>query len=361
MIRYTMEFTPLGALHIGTGNVLSPLEYTVKEGQFIRFSLEKLVSSLSEQKRKILLQKIDKNDLTEIILFIQENIMDDCILYQYRADKDFVQKFQSKIADPVNQLLVYEMYKDPLTFEPVIPGSSIKGALRTAIVNTFAERQRSRFEEYLRRGRDFYKSLEKEILGYQDDIRNDPFRCIRVSDCRIEKRESVEIGEIVNYKPSRKNSFASIQLIGEYICGYLLGYTHSYKFIIEENNDLFDKDVFATSFSLSEMLKDIDYFYKRRFSNESKKFYKDSLNSDIKKMRNDFLNYLSQIKPEQNEFLIRLGRYSHVESMTLDLRLSLVGKPHPKAARDGTSRMLSLSSCFPFGWAKLRVVDIKKV
>lgn len=379
MIRYTMELTPLGALHIGTGNVLSPLEYTIKEDQFVRFSLERLVSSLSEQKRKELLQRIDGNNLKDVIVFVQENITEESILYRYRADKDFIHKFNSKLADPENQLLVYEMYKDPLTFEPIIPGSSIKGALRTAIVNTFAESQRSRWENYFLEEKDALKNIEKKVLGYKD-AKEDPFRYIRVSDCRVGEKQCVRVGDVVNYNPSDESDpFRSMQIIGEYITGLLYEKTMSYRFYIEEDDQLArakkrdrNKETgeierfpqFRKVFSLHNELKNIHDFYKRRFEKEYEKFYVEAEDKNVNGMGVRLQKEINNM--QEGCFLIRLGRYSHIESMTLDLR-EFVEKnkygeeEYNENPPNGKTRMLTKAHHFAFGWAKLRIVDIKKV
>jgi hypothetical protein len=88
-------------------------------------------------------------------------------------------------------------------------------------------------------------------------------------------------------------------------------------------------------------------FYKDKMEQEHKIFYK---GSEVEKISDQLLN----ISFDDNSFLLRLGRFSGVESVTLDKYRN--PKPSGKKSVWGTSRNLA-EGLFPIGWIKVTVSE----
>lgn len=75
---------------------------------------------------------------------------------------------------------------------PVIPGSSLKGSIRTAILNAALD------ETYMRDKlpRDD-RRLQQELLDYKD-AKQDPFHAVQIGDCKFLAKGTQLVGLVKN-------------------------------------------------------------------------------------------------------------------------------------------------------------------
>ena len=349
MSKYKINAEPITAVHIGTGNTLSPLEYYIveKEENFYelnRFKTERIISSLSKDKRQTFEKLLDENDIIKIQKFINNNINDDHILYSCQVSKSVYLKYKEELYNMDNQLLIEEIYRDQRSFNPVIPGSSIKGAIRTAIL--------SKLGETINRLNPRYP--EKDILGF-DDAKNDPFRGLQISDCEIFGNNKEYVSDFINFKENRNNSddFASMQMFNEQIRGEILKGDANGTFEVIINEKLLSISIstgrwnpIKLSFSITDIMLACNNFYAQQFENEFKQFYEKSKYQDLREqieLIKERINYL-----KDNECIIRLGKFSQVESVTINKHRN------PWNTKGfGKTRTLTEEK-FPIGWLKLR-------
>jgi len=347
MSKYQIKAEPLTAIHIGTGKTLSPLEYYIKENgnntyELKRFKLEKIISTLPEKKRKTFNSLLDENDILKIRKFINNNISEECVVYHSPVSKSVYFAYRDKLNDMNNQLLIEEIYRDQRSFSPIIPGSSIKGAIRTAILSRLGES----FQQL--NG----KFAEKDILGFKN-AKDDPFRALQVSDCIISGDNKEYISDFVNFKENRNNSmdFASMQMFNEQIRGKLLKGDAIGSFEIILNEGLFSIstplnswDPIKSSFSIADIMFACNYFYSRQLENEYNKFYRNSKYAELKDHVDLIIEEFNSLK--NNECIIRLGRFSQVESITIEKHR----KPWNEKGY-GQTRTLSEEK-YSMGWLK---------
>ncbi|MGC8764839.1 MAG: type III-A CRISPR-associated RAMP protein Csm5 [Brevinematia bacterium] len=273
------------------------------------------------------------------------------LLYKVPVTKSFKQSFKEKLDDINNQLIVNDIYRSKDDYSPVIPGSSIKGAIRTAIVSTYGESKNK--EELFEREKP--KTNFENIILNCKGAKDDPFRAIHISDCKISGKNNQLVCKILNYKPKGKrgNCKSKMQIIMELITGVYLGGNATGEFELtiddalqniklpESNNKTF----IELKLNVEEIIEKCDKFYKNHLAEESRKFYKDSPVDEIKKMSAKLLTKVKEICTSNNECLIRVGRHSHFENVTID-KHRIVGP--------GSSRFLMEENFFPLGFAKLR-------
>ncbi len=325
--------------------------------------MEKIFSSLSQQEKEDFLSFIDKSYIKEIAKKLHNYVNDNNILYKVPVTKSFENKFNKKLEDPENQLIVYETYRSLNDYFPVIPGSSIKGAIRTAILSAYGEEIDNKnlyYYDHRRRETLLKNDFENIKLNFSN-AKNDPFRAIRITDFRIEGKNSQRVGDVVNYKPNRKrgNDISQMQNIKEYIIGSCLDGDAKGEFELTIDDFLQEINIngfrIDLRFNIEDIFEKCDKFYKNHLTEESKKFYKESIFQNIKNMRDKLLEEAEKIDTSQKECLIRVGKHSHVENVTIDKHRA----PETKRNIWGTSRFLIEEEYFPLGFAKLKFEEIK--
>ncbi|RLC14670.1 MAG: type III-A CRISPR-associated RAMP protein Csm5 [Deltaproteobacteria bacterium] len=111
---------------------------------------------------------------------------------------------QGKIRRELNQFIVGRTAFSPGDQRPYIPGSAVKGSLRTACLSTLAQIKKVPSGH----GRSAAKTLEKSLLD-GGAFQTDPFRLVKVSDFMPVGDISTRIVYAVNEKkkPSKLNTF----------------------------------------------------------------------------------------------------------------------------------------------------------
>jgi CRISPR-associated protein Csm5 len=186
-----MALTPI---HIGTGQEIDPFSFIIKEGIFYRYDINKLMALLSPDERGQIEKAVRspsmgarKEDTLKTRRLIYElfnvNAHKEAVLGSYSVhSQDLTAKYESEIIGmpkqqygriysentAINRLAIYETSRD--NGVAYIPGSSLKGAIRTA----------------------FLKHFE-----LQDDM-NLPFNMLSLSDAKP-KKPAVELGFFLNY------------------------------------------------------------------------------------------------------------------------------------------------------------------
>jgi len=94
----------------------------------------------------------------------------------YQHYKDVLEKPEKMFNKEVTDFAIHRTAFNPLDDEPVIPGSSMKGAIRTAVLN-FRNKEKT-FPHFT--GRNGNRDLQKHLLG--GTFAHDPFSRLKISD-----------------------------------------------------------------------------------------------------------------------------------------------------------------------------------
>ncbi|WP_297444485.1 type III-A CRISPR-associated RAMP protein Csm5 [Desulfurobacterium sp.] len=216
MKSYKLKLTVETPTHIGTGNTYYDLEYTVKNKKFYVINKAKFFKRLEKLGKIDLFTKIaakgDESSIIEIRKLVHNNFNPEDSLANFEIDKDALSDLEKKlfrfanierhrsgkIMGILNRMKIRKTYKNPLSFKPMIPGSSIKGAIRTALISYLISKDEillkklsTIWAKYSRNPKKAINNMNNELISLalrnferkiKPDTTKDILRFIKVSD-----------------------------------------------------------------------------------------------------------------------------------------------------------------------------------
>jgi len=381
---YRFRLTMLSPVHIGSGEEIGPHEYIVRpEGDnrygFYAVDLPAFISSLTPSQRKDFEQSIQYHAPTRLWRFIRSHVdIQRFARYRCATSSEFFHIYQ-QATNPTSpprgtppQLLVNTMIRTGPDARPYIPGSSLKGALRTALLAARAARHpdAAQLQSLAHRRKPHAARLfEAVALQYArpsaqpdpvPEIHADPFRAVKISDAPLPP-DAISVDPvriILSSRPYNRNNLSGIQMYYELTFSVLDDENVRAEGTITIDQRLASHpgprgrktqpwpfpNCVATSITIDEILQAANDFYQRRLEDEYKTFYE--TRPHLKKIADRLRQETSQL--DRNEALVRIGRFSHFECVT-------VGEPYARG-RHGSSRSL-LGGKYPIGWCRLTILD----
>jgi len=250
--------------------------------------------------------------------------------------KEFL--YDVRISNKVNKLISNEMInikkfvRDKFTQTPIIPGSTIKGIIRTSLANYYYHNNRKLHEE-LQNENSEVKFLNAIFRNYEKDAKKDILKSLYVSDLKPIDCEMKIIRPF--YKINIEDEPNDLDVLEVLTKGKFEG-----EIIINKNfKDInIDLSIDIIKSSLEEFFKKILNYEKERIKNKEYKF------------------------PEYQPYLIKLGLHSGAGAKTIEgkrrIKVKLKNEKKPKILN------YQLSTWFDedknaLGWAKLEFKDIK--
>jgi len=372
---YDLTVTMLSPVHIGTGEELSPDEYTVREigdGQYMLHALDlgRLLPDMTGDRRREFDQAVSAASPTMVRRFIDETAdLSRHTRWKAATNPELHGLYQRSLQDPALQLAIHPMTRTGLDARAYIPGSSIKGAIRTAILQQILDQSPETADLLSRRvgrgGQRDVQLVEAEALGHMNqtrrrpEIRADPFRAVRISDCPLpDVATSVDPVDLVSLRPGRAPA-------GSDTSGIHLFYEMTFSALddetIQATGTLAIASELATTPARSARRWDFEHCVSRSISAENildacRTFYVHRLEEEADRvsqarpgLTETYGALLQQISDlGDGEAPIRLGRFSHVECVTL--------APPLRRASGGNSRGLA-AGLLPMGWAKITLSE----
>ena len=297
----------LSPLHIGSGEKYSQLDYIYHENYIFILDFDKLISEIP-------LEIID--DLTNDI---NENFENNIwkgdtkeFLSRYKIDWE---KSVEKKYDLIGRIGKNEINQFIKTGNQIyIPGSSIKGAVRTAILFKILKEHPEKKQDVIRNVIDHFN--DKEIMKLiQKDGTTDLLRALIISDSHIDKTSPIKITGSTVYHLRNKESTIPIyyEILDEnfYSSGTIkINYklTDS-KALISDNFDLTQDNIINAINAFSKEI--IDYELKEIIDRIDPNL--DDIIGFYKKLNNE----LTHLK--DSECILRLGQGSSILGITLFL------------------------------------------
>ena len=383
---YKLIIEPITCVHIGTGVELSPLDYKMEKSSkgrslYVRFSSDSILHRIAmDPKLSADFEAATAfHSMKTVQKFYHKNFNpNEDILYLCHATNEFEADYdQNREADPLDKAyFVEQMYRPEGKMTPVIPGSSVKGAIRTAVLSSLLaetdDEIYNRFCDELADCRSEHDKdklnakIQKELLGNYSDAKNDPFRAVEISDCSFKSKNTQIVGMLKSLSLNKQSGDLfvgnSIKIRAEALKGYFMDNPNvAGDAILRINTDLQKvKDGVKKALSVNKIIDSCNYFFWREFENEYEKFYSNATtNCDlIKKLYEE----LKKCKEADNQFIIRVGHWSQVEFVTLEERLRspktrmVKGRELPS----GTTRTVFDydGQYLPLGWCKCRLEKI---
>ena len=230
---------------------------------------------------------------------------------------------------------------------PYIPGSAIKGALRTSYLNYLAA---GKVVNYDRRDRSAAQTLEKQLLQY-DKLEKDPFRLLKVSDFM-----PVQATTRIVYAVNEKKTPSKFKARGPYQILEVIEPGAVFTGIIMVDERYTKEAEIRQPITAAALFKSADTFYGHEIKREEDE------------LQIAGLPFLKTDDPERG-LPIRIGRHSGAESVTIeghrDIKIMQRQGEKPKSGQGATTFWLAAESranyarerLQPFGWAALGKVS----
>lgn len=372
MAVYRCRLIPLTPIHVGASETIALEDYFLANGKLTRFHPPSVVRAMSEAERKRLLALLGGGDV---------NMPDALKLLRQWAQKTPASWIYSIDVGPASRQALSEAVEmvdtrrgevHPLIWnevkrEAVLPGSAIKGAIRTALLSSIVASTvqknaawKADWEERLKNVQDgkamayLAKQLEQQLLCQNhEDTEWDPFRFLKVSDVAIAP-QFVRLDRAVVLGPGGSDAPAKIQLHFERIRSASdegEAPQLEFRLVLEKQEKAWREEVrpyLQKVPSADSLIQSLRFHYINRAAAEARRF--------PVLYAGNWSRWIEQAK-QQGWALIRLGRFSHFESLsvqglrrTLDRRKQWIteGTSRTYCTPDGTKKM-------PFGWALLHI------
>ena len=370
MRAYTLNCEILTPIHIGTGEEYEPLEYVIdyenSPPMFYHIDTERFVMSvMNDETRQRFQDFVDSENLNLLRRFLHDEFLNlspeeksDCTIAKIPVSSTIAKRYKENLKNPnsQNQLLVHPFIRTKRINRAYIPGSSLKGAIRTAVVDGIAHAIERNEAKPIWDSR-LAKEFEAKVLGYGRDIRKDPFRTIKLRDANLSKN-ATEIAEVLNaFYAEREQRIMtkSMQMFTEITTSRISGketFFTSELLIDDKLQNI--KNLFADRISAKQIAEDCNYFYMVELDREIE-FYEREHNSIIAKKLKKISNEMEKYQDSEDTFLLRVGRFSGVFAITLeDYR-----NPKPPGGKGwGNTRNLAKGK-YPLGWVKVEMEELK--
>ena len=154
--RHTLHLTPLSPIHLGTGEDYEPTNYVINTEEKALYAFDPARAELDANQRGKLLNIAKSGDIQQIQKYFADNpdpfraaahsisSVSDAIASEYKKSLgQVVQRQQrgSRTDAVYNRLNIERTATNPHNHTPLIPGSALKGCLRTALMEMRSEKQ----------------------------------------------------------------------------------------------------------------------------------------------------------------------------------------------------------------------------
>jgi CRISPR-associated protein Csm5 len=365
--------TPLTPIHVGCGQDFEPTNYVIDNGVLYHFDPARL--PMNERDYKELIQSVSKpadEAIREVQRFFHGRRVQcrEASRLEVPVAAGVAQRYDERIGQVgqrettgravINELAIERTAHHPHSGAPYLPGSGLKGAMRTGWLNQLDQ------GPSVQRNRDRPPSeksseVEAELLG--GTFHADPFRLVDVADasgaqvqsaiCFAINRRKPSLPERAGRPPRQKNLAACCEVIS------------AGQFRELRSEVRFERP--PPSARPAQAHRITDFFALARACNS---FYLDNLKLELQTLESlagrpwleAFRVMIQSITPSLNGgrvMLLRVGRHSGAESVTLKRRRWIQiregrGRSHwadePTTIWFAAEREASTSGMRPFGW-----------
>lgn len=347
----------LSPLHIGCDEAYEPTSFTLDEqaGCLIVFDPFDFLKNLSAEERRSF-SEICRQGKIESILEIYKFTRGKSVrgrpvevvpgfVEHYRKTLAISTRDKVKVQKELNNFTISRTSYNPNDNQPYIPGSAIKGALRTAFLNMRAKNQKIQTTK----GKGAGERLEKKLMN-GGSFQTDPFSRVKVSDFLPLREVALRVVYAVNKKkkPSRYEARGPYHILEILVPGSLFQGTITLE-TPPPNSGV------TLTVTWGHLLQSTASFYEKEYQHE-----KQSLTAiEVP---------ISEPLKGDGEWssLLRIGRHSGAECVTIEghrnIRIKEGGRNNYRYGTESTTVWLASitdkpvtnKTLQPFGWALLQ-------
>ncbi len=222
---YYLKGTLLSPVHIGGKEEIDPFEYDIKDNILYILDIPTYIAGLGKKERDDFTTAIEAGNPVKIRKFIRERIdYKKYNVYAVRVSGDIAREYERKKDDRGNQLLIAPFIRNGIKQLPYIPGSSIKGAIRTALINLFVSQKGISKNDFGKRFKLTSRNLERKTLNHYGPD-NDPLKAIKITDALLSEGSTI-VSEVFNFNPRKigiNQGFNSMDMRKEVTLSQLTG------------------------------------------------------------------------------------------------------------------------------------------
>jgi CRISPR-associated protein Csm5 len=203
-VVWRLRAIPLTPIHVGDGTLLSPESWRLAGDWLEQLAATAVLRDMASRTRKDYLDALDRGQLQAAHRLLQAAARPEHVLARVAVGADARDELAEAVGNPLRRGEIRPHVRTG--GRPYLPGSSLKGAIRTALLSALAPEHRHEIEDAKRRHpppRTGPASDEAQrlLLGHESTDQ-DPFRFVRVSDILLPEG-ATRIDRVVNWRPTR--------------------------------------------------------------------------------------------------------------------------------------------------------------
>ncbi|RMH12950.1 MAG: type III-A CRISPR-associated RAMP protein Csm5 [Gammaproteobacteria bacterium] len=354
---YSLTIEILSPVHIGSGESVDPYSFTLRNNNnhhwLIALDLPKLYSSLNGSQRARYYELLDRADIPQLREWVDRHANSDHYLFAVQIPELILyNELKESIANPERKVEVELFTRRPDNGMPYIPGSSIKGAIRTALVDYWLDDQQNnrRLLSLVNDPRPNGQIFEAHALGYfknnRIDLYHDPFRQLAISDASLPDDacyiDSVKIIRKLNSTRGTAPDPRGIKMYRDMTWSAMEGETIQ----TQTQCRLFQPEVkqqcnLPQAIDIKTICQACNTYYQPEIERQMQEYTP----RDEYHVWKPLLQASSDLA--ENQCVIRVGRHSHYECVVLSKPFNR--RPHKGA---GATRSYAHGR-LPFGWMRL--------
>jgi CRISPR-associated protein Csm5 len=373
---------PLTPIHVGDGTVLGPEDYKLDEqkSELVRFAPVAVLADMPEAARRNYLLALDRGDLQAGWRILREWVRDTHVLDRIAVGQAAYSEIKGLFSGQQRKGEIRPMLRSG--GRPLVPGTSLKGAIRTAVLSALAPNHRREIEKALdqhrpRRTGPASDAMQKAVLGYENTDQ-DPFRFVQVADISFPSN-ATRIDRVVNWRPARpgpngRQPAEKMQMIFERLRaavdqdGAPIGETVLTVAAAKRTRAAQLARAKAPSLALdaAELCRCVNAFHWRLLEDEEQRFYADepktraALNAAFRvRLPDGTVLDRRALRDRHDVMLLRIGRFGQFESKSIHCfraGWNAQAKPPHKMTEGNTRNLAKLADdrpLVPFGWLLL--------
>lgn len=221
--NYTLKYTPLSPIHIGTGDSYEPTNYVIDGDTLYEFDTGGAVAAFAERDRNELMKIVNGRSSDQMLKAVQKffydrrdnlkpwavsaiPVLDGVASYYGERVGQIVQK-EGNEKGKINKLEIDRTAYNPINRQPVLFGSSIKGAIRTALLNQTNNQQPLKLVEDWRTGKkrkENNQELQQRLFQFgPGKFELYPLRLLQISDGIWNQQDLLPTSQVL-FKVNRK-------------------------------------------------------------------------------------------------------------------------------------------------------------
>ena len=341
--QWQVEGTVLSPVHIGSGESLDPFRIVQRGDTVHEFDLSQVLADANPNDRGDLEKRLAEKTVNpdEVLKLLRSMVKEN----HYLRGRSFKLAPSSQLKTGMSGQEIKLFSYNTLTGQRIIPGSSLKGAMRTGIVAERAKGKQIQTQDNQR--------FQQAAMGYYS-IPEDPFGEWFFHDTVVDTKSVIIAVKThhMNGKPTPPipDLFETIPE-GTYFTAFI---SHR------------RKDKTKGRFNLNDFLRAVNNNTKRAFdltypeSSEEEEFQPESFPDETFNYEGEIYAMIEESETNKDQCVVRLGRFSGFLAMTVEEQRKLEkrggGWLYGKEANPLT-RVLT-SDGWPFGFVKLKFTEI---